>query len=119
MVFALAGTLAGGTTASWLVTLAFGNEYVQAAPLLGWVLCALVLMLPSQVLAQAAIALNHERTVWVAYAVGLPVALAAVITLAPSYGALGTAWSMLIGHGSVLLVLAFSLRAYFKGDATL
>jgi uncharacterized membrane protein len=86
---------------------------------LGWVLAALVLMLPSQVLAQAAIALNHERTVWIAYAVGLPVALAAAMTLVPGYGALGMAWSMLIGHGSVLLVLVFSLRAYFKGDATL
>ena len=119
MIFALAGTLAGGMAARWLVTLAFGNDYAQAAPLLGWVLAALVLMLPSQVLAQAAIALNHERTVWIAYAVGLPVALAAAMTLVPGYGALGMAWSMLIGHGSVLLVLVFSLRAYFKGDATL
>lgn len=115
MAFALAGTLVGAMAAPTLVTLAFGNEYAQAAPLLGWVLCALVLMLPSQVLAQATIALNHERTVWLAYAVGLPVTLAAAMTLVPSYGALGMAWSMLIGHGSVLLVLAFSLRAFYKG----
>ena len=113
-VFALAGTLFGALAAQWLVALAFGNAYAQAAPLLGWVLGALVLMLPGQVLAQAAIALNRERTVWLAYAVGLAVAWAAAMVFVPGYGALGTAWSMLIGHGCVLLVLVFSLRQHLK-----
>jgi O-antigen/teichoic acid export membrane protein len=114
MVFALAGTLVGSMAAPWLLTVAFGLEYAEAAPLLGWALSALILMLPSQVLAQAAIALNCERTVWTAYAVGLPVALIAAIVLVPSHGALGTAWSMLIGHGSVMLVLVLSLRENLK-----
>jgi O-antigen/teichoic acid export membrane protein len=113
MVFALAGTLVGSMAAQWLVTLAFGIEYANAAPLLGWVLASLVLMLPGQVLAQAAVALNDQRMVWIAYAVGLPVALVGAITWVPVYGALGMAWAMLLGHGSVLLVLAFWLRKYW------
>lgn len=114
MVFATVGTLVGAKAAPWLVTLAFGAEYADAAPLLGWVLAALVLMLPTQVLAQATIALNRERTVWMAYTLGLPAALVGAMALVPGCGALGMAWSMLIGHGAVLLVLAFSLREYLR-----
>jgi O-antigen/teichoic acid export membrane protein len=113
MAFAMVGTLAGGMAAHWLVPLAFGTEYAQAAPLLVWVLASLVLMLPSQVLAQAAVALNGQRLVWIAYAVGLSVALAGAMAWVPSDGALGMAWAMLLGHGSVLLVLAFWLRKYW------
>lgn len=114
MIFASMLAFIGGMASPLLVTLAFGIEYSQAEPLLVWILSALILMLPSQVLAQATIALNDERTVWIAYAVGLPVTSVAAIMLVPSHGALGMAWSMLIGHGSVFLIFVFSLREYLK-----
>jgi O-antigen/teichoic acid export membrane protein len=113
IVFAIAGTLAGSVAAPWLVTRAFGDEYAQAVPLLGWVLASLVLILPSQVLSQAAIAMDDQRTVWFAYAAGLPVALIGALAMVPNHGALGMAWSMLMGHGVVVTVLAFSLRKYW------
>ena len=114
LVFALAGTLIGAFAASLLVNLAFGPEYAQAAPLLVWVLASLIFVLPGQALAQGAIALNRERSVWIAFAVGLAMALLMLLFLVPTYGALGTAWAMLIGHASVLVVLAFSLRGCLK-----
>jgi O-antigen/teichoic acid export membrane protein len=113
-VFALIGTLVGEMAAPWLVTLAFGQEYSEAAPLLGWVLSVLILLLPNQVLAQAAIALGFEKTVWVAYILGLLAAWVSAVALVPNYGALGIAWAMLIGHGSVLMVFAFSLLEHLK-----
>lgn len=112
--FALAGTLIGAFAAPQLVNLAFGPEYAQAAPLLVWVLASLIFVLPGQVLAQGAIALNRERAVWIAFAVGLATALLMLLCLVPTHGAVGTAWAMLIGHASVLVVLVFSLRGYLK-----
>lgn len=110
MLFALAGTLLGCLTSPWLVVVVFGREYADAAPLLGWVLSALIFFLPGQVLAQAAIALDKERLVWAAYALGLVSALVSSVLLVPSNGVYGTAWSMLIGHVSVMLALMFGLH---------
>ena len=114
MASALVGTLVGSAVAPWVVTFAFGREYADAVPLVGWVLSGLVLMLPSQVLAQAAIAMNFERSVWIAYSVGLLITLATLVTLVPTYGAVGAAWSMMVGHGCVLMVLTISLRAKLR-----
>ena len=113
VAFAAVGMLVGGMAADWLVTLAFGNSFAEAAPLLAWLLGGLVLMLPGQVLAQAAVALNRERAVWVAYAAGLLLTLVGAMVLVPGYGALGTAWAMLIGHGGVLLVLGVFMGKHF------
>ena len=112
--FALVGTLIGAFAAPLLVNLAFGPAYAQAAPLLVWVLASLIFVLPGQVLTQGAIALNRERAVWIAFAIGLVTALLMLLYLVPTHGALGTAWAMLIGHASVLVVLAFSLRGCLK-----
>ena len=112
--FALAGTVLGSLIAPQLVSLAFGAEYAEAEPLLVWVLASLIFVLPNQVLVQALIALNRGRSVWIAFAFGLAVTLFTLICLVPIHGALGTAWAMLIGHASVLVASALSLRGCLK-----
>jgi O-antigen/teichoic acid export membrane protein len=102
--FALVLTVGGGLLAVWLMRVVFGHPFLDAAPLLVWQMGALAFMVPAQVLAQAAIARNHEHLVWAAYAGGLLVALLALSWLVPTYGAMGAAWAMLLAHASVLVV---------------
>jgi O-antigen/teichoic acid export membrane protein len=108
LALAVVITTMGTYLAAWLMPLIFGPDFMGAAPLLGWQLGALVLVLPAQVLAQAVIAQNKERWVWAAYATGLPMALLALAWLVPGYGAMGAAWAMLLGHAGVLMMLALA-----------
>ncbi len=76
MVFLSAGaTLGGLLLGPWILTLAFGDKYAEAVPLLAWLLASLPFILPNYVLTQALVALGRER-----YYAGVTI-LAAVVNI--------------------------------------
>ena len=114
LVSGAAGILAAGLLAAgahWVIGLAYGTAYGEAAGLLVILACALLFILPNAVLTQAAIALNHER----AYAV--IATMAAVVNVAlngwliPRYGVKGAAWVTVATEGGLFVALIGYLAA--------
>lgn len=62
IVLSLAATAGGLLLGPTILTLAFGDKYAAAIPLLAWLLAALPFILPNYVLTQALVALGRERT---------------------------------------------------------
>ncbi|MFP5259501.1 MAG: oligosaccharide flippase family protein [Acidobacteriota bacterium] len=84
-------TLGGLVLGPFILTLAFGDKYAAAVPLLAWLLASLPFILPNYVLTQALIALGRER-----YYAGVTIVAAALniglnLLLIPHLAAKGAA----------------------------
>ena len=75
IALSIAATVGGLLLGPFILTLAFGDKYADAIPLLAWLLGSLPFILPNYVLTQALVALGRER----AYA--LLTVLAAVLNI--------------------------------------
>jgi len=103
-------TLSGIFLGPLILTLAFGDKYTDAVPLLSWLLSALPFILPNYVLTQAMMALGRER-----YYAGLTVIAAALniglnLLLIPRLGAKGSALATTATEATLCagLALAFA-----------
>lgn len=61
IVLSLCATVGGLVLGPFILTLAFGDKYAAAVPLLSWLLASLPFILPNYVLTQALVALGRER----------------------------------------------------------
>jgi len=93
-----------------IVVLTFGHEYVDSAPLLPWLLGALIFILPNGVLTQAAIARNREGVYAVAAGGGAVVNIGLNLVLIPRFGGLGAAWATIVTEMFLTVALVFGLR---------
>ncbi len=106
----VAGGAWGGGRA--LVTLAYGDAFADAAPVLFVAAALLAPALLRQLLVLHAYALDAERAVNRAYGVMLVVGLAAGFVLISRYGAVGAAWNWGIAEVAGLLVLLAHTRRH-------
>ena len=90
-----------------LIALAYGDAYLPSVSLLSWVMPALLLMLPNQVLTQAAIALDHAGDYARAACAAAVVNVILNVCLVPTQGAVGAAWAALAAEavlGGLLMI---------------
>lgn len=80
----------------YVITLAYGNEYADAAKLLIILGFSLVFILPNGVLNQVALALNLERWLAISATVAAVVNVGGNVILIPNYGPTGAAWMTVI-----------------------
>ncbi|WP_428559326.1 MAG: polysaccharide biosynthesis C-terminal domain-containing protein [Solidesulfovibrio sp. DCME] len=104
-VAAVAGGLLLGP---WILTLAFGDKYVAAIPLLSWLLASLPFILPNYVLTQALVALGRERAYAVATIAAAVVNIALNLLLIPLLAAKGAALATVATEAMLCLALARS-----------
>jgi O-antigen/teichoic acid export membrane protein len=110
-VFATAGGILLGP---FILTLAFGDKYAAAIPLLSWLLASLPFILPNYVLTQALVALGRER-----YYAGVTVVAAACniglnLLLIPALAAKGAALATIATEAALCagLVLSFVRKGF-------
>jgi O-antigen/teichoic acid export membrane protein len=104
--------LIGWTLGPWLVSVLFGSAYADCTQtIIGLLFTALIFALPNYVLAQNAVATQHER--WFAgclfMAVGVNVLLN--LYLIPLNGVLGAAWATILTEFFLSIVLCWGLRS--------
>ncbi|MFC4161766.1 oligosaccharide flippase family protein [Chitinimonas lacunae] len=109
---ALLGAMLGFWLAPWVLRLAYGPGYEAAAPLLGWLLLAFLLVAPNYVLTQAAVALNRERLYALAVCVAAVVNIGLNLWLLPQVGVVGAAWASIGTELCLLLFLAWGVRSW-------
>jgi O-antigen/teichoic acid export membrane protein len=102
--------LVGSLFSREMVTLAFGDDYAEAAGLLPWLLGALVFLLPNGILTQAAIARNGERLYAVAAVGGAVLNVGLNLFLIPQFGGLGAAWATIATEALLMMVLILGLK---------
>lgn len=115
IVLSVAATAGGVLLGPFILTLAFGDKYAAAVPLLGWLLASLPFILPNYVLTQALVALGRERTYALATVVAAGVNIALNLLLIPFLGAKGAALATVATEAALCLGLARNFAA--KGFA--
>ncbi|MCF8142839.1 MAG: oligosaccharide flippase family protein [Deltaproteobacteria bacterium] len=103
--------IAVGSLFSWeIMVLTFGDEYMDSARLLPWLLGALIFLLPNGILTQAAIARNRERVYAVAAGAGAVLNIGLNLFLIPEFGGFGAAWATIVTEAFLTVALIFGLR---------
>jgi O-antigen/teichoic acid export membrane protein len=110
-----AATVGGLVLGPFILTLAFGDKYVDAVPLLSWLLASLPFILPNYVLTQALVALGRER-----YYAGVTIVAALLnislnLLLIPHMAAKGAALATIATEAALCAGLAF---AFLKWGCT-
>lgn len=106
VALSVAATAGGVLLGPFILTLAFGDKYAAAVPLLGWLLAALPFILPNYVLTQALVALGRERTYAVATVLAAAVNIGLNLLLIPLLAAKGAALATVATEAALCLVLA-------------
>lgn len=108
IALSIAATAGGIVLGPFILTLAFGDKYAAAIPLLSWLLASLPCILPNYVLTQALVALGRERyyaSVTV-LAAGLNIGLN--LLLIPALAAKGAALATIATEAALCAGLAMS-----------
>jgi O-antigen/teichoic acid export membrane protein len=87
------------------------GEFAAAAPVLRILAASLIVLGSATVCAIYLTGVGHLKTILVAYAVALPVQVAANLILIPRWGAVGAAAATVAAHASLALMLAGFLVA--------
>lgn len=82
--------------ADWIVPLLYGSGYEAAVPVLRIVVWSQVFFVADAVLNQIMMASNHERPMVRRTAITLAASVVLTLLLAPRYGALGAAWTVVL-----------------------
>lgn len=112
-------TLGGLLLGPFILTLAFGDKYADAVPLLSWLLASLPFILPNYVLTQALVALGRER-----YYAGLTIVAAFLniglnLLLIPHMAAKGAALATVATEATLCAGLALAFVKWgFAGKGT-
>jgi O-antigen/teichoic acid export membrane protein len=108
VALSLCATAGGLLLGPFILTLAFGDKYAAATPLLAWLLASLPFILPNYVLTQALVALGRER-----YYAGVTVAAASLnialnFLLVPHLAAKGAALATVATEAALCAGLAWA-----------
>ena len=107
-----AGTIIGAVGMPYsevVVHLTFGKAYGESAPMLAWLLTAVVFILPNNLLMQATIAQNRERLYVIAAGLCALLNIGINIVLIPKFGGLGAAWATIGTEAVLSMALVFGL----------
>lgn len=105
------GAVAVWWIAPWLVTVALGREYAEAAPLLRW-LCPLLVLLPLNCVlgTLGLVPQGRERALTLAIGVASLAGLATALPLAGEFGVLAGTWLAAGMEGLIFVILFLALR---------
>ena len=92
----------------YILTLAFGDKYADAVPLLAWLLASLPFILPNYVLTQALVALGRERAYAVVTVVAAFLNIGLNLLLIPHMAAKGAALATVATEAALCAGLALS-----------
>ncbi len=106
IALSVAATAGGLLLGPYVLSLAFGDRYAAAIPLLSWLLASLPFILPNYVLTQALVALGRERAYAVATIVAAVVNIALNLLLIPLLAAKGAALATVATEALLCLALA-------------
>ena len=101
--------IAGILYSEVVIRLTFGKAYGESAPMLAWLLAALVFILPNNLLMQAAIAQNKERLYAIAAGLCALLNIGMNMMLIPRFGGLGAAWATIGTEAFLSMALVFGL----------
>lgn len=98
----------------YIIVMAYGADFHDAALLLGILGCSLFFMLPNGVLNQAALALNLEKWLAVSATSAAAVNIAGNLMAIPVYGVIAAAWMAVLTEVVMLLCVAggIAVRCY-------
>src|SRR5699024_4259263 len=101
-------------TAHWLIPLIFGDQYIEAVPILRVLLLAEVLLSPYLVLSRVAAGLGMVNVAGMSGVLGLILMLVMLATLVPAFGAIGAAYSSVIVFGLMSVFTSFMVIRAFR-----
>ncbi len=101
-------TLGGLLLGPFILTLAFGDKYADAIPLLSWLLASLPFILPNYVLTQALIALGRERYYAYLTVVAAVLNIGLNLLLIPHMAAKGAALATVVTEAALCAGLALA-----------
>lgn len=95
----------------YIIVMAYGADFHDAASLLAILGCSLFFMLPNGVLSQAALALNLEKWLAVSATAAAVVNIAGNLMAIPVYGVIAAAWMAVLTEVVLMLFVASGIAA--------
>lgn len=118
VAFGVASTYATALAivAPWLIPLVFGDEYVEAVPVVRVLLLGELALAPYLVLVRALAGYNEPWWASLSGLLGSVIMFGGVALLTPELGVIGAATGVSVAYGTMLLIALFGLVAVRRGS---